>query len=477
MPTWLTGRWSRSGSRGRRASGRGTARCRPSPTWRSRPRRPGRPARSVTYASHATELLEAARRRRGGRRGRDRRRRRAAAPRPRRARARRDPRAPAPAARRGARVAAAAAEPWWKTAVVYQIYPRSFADSNGDGIGDLQGITDRLDHLSALGVDVIWLSPVYPSPQDDNGYDIADYQDIEPTFGTLADFDALLAAVHERGMRLVMDLVVNHTSAEHAWFKESRASRDNPKRDWYWWRERAQRLALVVLRLGLGSRRGDRRVLPAPVRAQHARPQLGEPGGPRGGLLDDALVAGPRGRRLPHGRHQHDLQGPRAARRARAGRRHDARRLRALHRRAARPRVPAGDAPLRVRRPRRADADGRRDARRHGRGGAALHRPGPRRGRHGVPVRARQPRPGRHEVGRAPAAADRPEGDLRALAGRASRRRAGTRCTGTTTTSRAWSRASATTAPSTACARPRCSPPSCTCTAGRRTSTRARSSG
>jgi oligo-1,6-glucosidase len=134
--------------------------------------------------------------------------------------------------------AAPVAEPWWKTAVVYQIYPRSFADSNGDGMGDLQGIASRLDHLEALGVDVIWLSPVYPSPQDDNGYDIAEYQDIEPMFGTLADFDALLTAVHERGMKLVMDLVVNHTSAEHAWFKESRASRENPKRDWYWWRER-----------------------------------------------------------------------------------------------------------------------------------------------------------------------------------------------------------------------------------------------
>ena len=132
----------------------------------------------------------------------------------------------------------AAAEPWWKTAVVYQIYPRSFADSDGDGMGDLQGIISRLDHLSALGVDVIWLSPVYPSPQDDNGYDIADYQGIEPRFGTLEDFDALLAAVHERGMKLVMDLVVNHTSAEHAWFKESRSSRESPKRDWYWWRER-----------------------------------------------------------------------------------------------------------------------------------------------------------------------------------------------------------------------------------------------
>jgi len=120
--------------------------------------------------------------------------------------------------------------------VVYQIYPRSFADSDGDGIGDLRGITGRLDYLAALGVDVLWLSPVYPSPQDDAGYDISDYQDIDSTFGTLDDFDALLAAAHERGMKLVMDLVVNHTSDEHPWFLESRASIDNPKRDWYWWR-------------------------------------------------------------------------------------------------------------------------------------------------------------------------------------------------------------------------------------------------
>jgi oligo-1,6-glucosidase len=134
-------------------------------------------------------------------------------------------------------------EPWWKTAVVYQIYPRSFADSDGDGIGDLPGIAARLDHLAALGVDVIWLSPVYPSPQDDAGYDISDYEDIDPAFGTLADFDALLGAIHERGMKLVMDLVVNHTSDEHPWFVESRASRDSPKRDWYWWRPAREGMA------------------------------------------------------------------------------------------------------------------------------------------------------------------------------------------------------------------------------------------
>jgi oligo-1,6-glucosidase len=125
---------------------------------------------------------------------------------------------------------------WWRSAVVYQIYPRSFADSNGDGIGDLPGITSRLEHLARLGVGVVWLSPVYPSPQDDNGYDISDYTGIDPVFGTLADFDELLAGVHARGMKLVMDLVVNHTSDEHPWFVESRASTDNPKRDWYWWR-------------------------------------------------------------------------------------------------------------------------------------------------------------------------------------------------------------------------------------------------
>ncbi len=126
---------------------------------------------------------------------------------------------------------------WWKEAVVYQIYPRSFMDSDGDGVGDLCGITSRLDYLKELGVDVIWLSPVYQSPNDDNGYDISDYRAIMEEFGTMEDFDEMLSAIHERGMKLVMDLVVNHTSDEHAWFVESRRSEDNPYRDYYVWRE------------------------------------------------------------------------------------------------------------------------------------------------------------------------------------------------------------------------------------------------
>ena len=136
-------------------------------------------------------------------------------------------------------------EDWWKSAVIYQVYPRSFQDSNGDGIGDLRGITARLDDLKALGIDAIWISPIFPSPMADFGYDVADYCGIDPRFGTLDDFDSLLAAAHARGIRLLLDLVPNHSSSEHPWFKESRASRDNPKRDWYIWIDcNASRIAL-----------------------------------------------------------------------------------------------------------------------------------------------------------------------------------------------------------------------------------------
>jgi oligo-1,6-glucosidase len=125
---------------------------------------------------------------------------------------------------------------WWKEAIVYQIYPRSFKDSNGDGIGDLQGIVSKLDHLKDLGVDVVWLSPFYKSPNADNGYDISDYQDIMSEFGTMSDFDNLLRGIHARGMKLMIDLVVNHCSDEHAWFQQSRLSKDNPYRDYFIWK-------------------------------------------------------------------------------------------------------------------------------------------------------------------------------------------------------------------------------------------------
>ena len=130
----------------------------------------------------------------------------------------------------------AASTRWWKSAVIYQVYPRSFADSNGDGIGDLPGVVQHLDYLETLGVDAIWLSPVYSSPADDNGYDISDYQSVDPAFGTLDDFDRLVTEAHARGMKIVMDLVVNHTSDEHPWFVDSASSPTSTKRDWYWWR-------------------------------------------------------------------------------------------------------------------------------------------------------------------------------------------------------------------------------------------------
>lgn len=129
--------------------------------------------------------------------------------------------------------------PWWRTAVAYQIYPRSFCDTDGDGVGDLEGIRAHLDHLVAVGVDAIWLSPFFSSPMADYGYDVADYCDVDPLFGDLDDFDRLLADVHARGLRMIIDWVPNHTSVEHPWFVESRSSPDSPKRDWYVWRDPA----------------------------------------------------------------------------------------------------------------------------------------------------------------------------------------------------------------------------------------------
>ena len=164
---------------------------------------------------------------------------------------------------------------WWKESVVYQIYPRSFKDSNGDGIGDLNGITEKMDYLRELGINVIWLSPVYQSPNTDNGYDISDYQAIMEEFGTMEDFDRMLQSAHDHGIRLVMDLVVNHTSDEHPWFVESRKSKDNPYRDYYIWREgrdgkEPQQLGFLLQRLRLEVRCRHGYVLSPPVRGEAA---------------------------------------------------------------------------------------------------------------------------------------------------------------------------------------------------------------
>jgi glycosidase len=128
---------------------------------------------------------------------------------------------------------------WWQYGILYEVYPRSFQDTNGDGIGDLRGILKRLDYLAELGIKAVWIAPFYPSPMADFGYDIADYCNVDPRFGNLADFDQLLQAIHERGLKLILDFVPNHTSDQHPWFLESRSSLTNPKRDWYLWRDPA----------------------------------------------------------------------------------------------------------------------------------------------------------------------------------------------------------------------------------------------
>jgi oligo-1,6-glucosidase len=126
-------------------------------------------------------------------------------------------------------------EVWWKEGVIYQIYPRSFKDSDGDGVGDLQGVIEKLDYLESLGISMVWMNPIYSSPNADNGYDISDYRDIMEEFGTMEDFDKMLQGMHDRNIKFVMDVVVNHSSDEHEWFRQSRSSRDNPYRDYYHW--------------------------------------------------------------------------------------------------------------------------------------------------------------------------------------------------------------------------------------------------
>jgi alpha-glucosidase len=145
--------------------------------------------------------------------------------------------APAKQAPKHGITSAASERDWWKNAVIYEIYPRSFQDTNGDGVGDLNGITTHLDYLKDLGVDAIWLTPCYPSPQVDFGYDVSDYEAIDPQYGTMADFDHLVAEANKRHIRIIMDMVMNHTSDQHKWFLESRSSRSNPYRDWYMWHD------------------------------------------------------------------------------------------------------------------------------------------------------------------------------------------------------------------------------------------------
>ncbi len=340
-------------------------------------------------------------------------------------------------------------EKWWTNAVVYQIYPRSFADSDGDGFGDLPGIESRLDYLQTLGVDVLWLSPIYRSPQDDNGYDISDYRDIDPVFGTLADFDRLLAGVHDRGMKLVMDLVVNHTSDEHPWFVESRSSKDSPKRDWYWWRPGVDGGppnnwgSIFSGSAWQYDEVTDEYYLHLFSRKQ---PDLNweNPQVRRGRLRNDELVARPRGRRLPDGCHQPDLEAhgtlpdgevP-AGRSLRDGgpyyrtgpgctsssRRWTARSSPT----ATRSMLTVGETPGVI-----------------GGAGAAAHRRIASRTRHGLPVRARADRPRPQQMGSPPARRGGSEEQPDQVADTGWRTRAGTACTGTTTTSRGWCRGSA----------------------------------
>ena len=172
---------------------------------------------------------------------------------------------------------------WWQRGVIYQIYPRSFQDTNNDGVGDLPGIIDRLDHLVDLGADAIWISPIYPSPMADFGYDVSNYCDIAPIFGTLTDLNRLIAAAHARKLKVILDFVANHTSDQHRWFQMSRSSRTNEYRDWYIWRDPPRRwpseqLAQQFWRFSVAVRRKNRPVLLPFLLERAARPQLAQSG-------------------------------------------------------------------------------------------------------------------------------------------------------------------------------------------------------
>jgi hypothetical protein len=200
---------------------------------------------------------------------------------------------------------------WWRQAAVYQIYPRSFADANGDGIGDIPGIVSRVDYLAELGIDAVWLSPFYPSALADGGYDVADYRDVDPRLGTLDDFDRMVAALHAHGIRVVVDIVPNHTSDQHEWFQEALVAGGGgppppPPRPLHLPRGNGPRRIPAADRLGIGLRwirvgAGRRRSVVLPqLRRRAARPQLVEPRDPRRLPEDAALLVRPRGRRLPH---------------------------------------------------------------------------------------------------------------------------------------------------------------------------------
>jgi alpha-glucosidase len=182
--------------------------------------------------------------------------------------------------------------PWWQTGIVYQVYPRSFKDANGDGVGDLPGIIEKLDYLHWLNIDAVWISPIYPSPMADFGYDVSDYTGVHPMFGTLDDVARLVSETHGRGMKLILDFVPNHTSEEHPWFVESRSSRDNPKRDWYVWADPAPGGGPPNNWLsGFGVGRAHGAVLLPLLPQRAARPQLAQPTGSRGDAQRDTLLA------------------------------------------------------------------------------------------------------------------------------------------------------------------------------------------